>query len=146
MYLSDGLVIHSNVTNCVRFLDYDPNVEPHGLVICDEFRNILPNAQRPSINWDHWLLQKTPTIYFVTFQRTVEEHDQQLRQRILNQLELDQEFTYERILDLYLHEVCQGRKKVVYNMKKIATWQMQFVQCLQPMPFVWKIWFGSIFC
>ncbi|KAI7886316.1 hypothetical protein K492DRAFT_190282 [Lichtheimia hyalospora FSU 10163] len=115
LYIPDGIAIQSNVTNGIRFIDYDPNVEQHGLVIRDEFGNILPSAQQPAIIWDHWLLRKAPNVYFITFQRTVNEHGLQLRQGILDQLALNQEFTYERILDLYWHELCQGRARVVYT-------------------------------
>lgn len=114
VYLADGIYV-PGITNGIRFIDYDPMEQPNGLIIRDEFGNILPNAQRPYIIWDHWLLRIAPNVYFVTFQRTVEEHGRQLRQEIQDQLALDEPFTYERILGLYWQQVCQGQARVVYT-------------------------------
>lgn len=115
VYLPDGIYVPSSITNGIRFIDYDPMEQPNGLIIRDEFGNILPNAQRPHIIWDHWLLRIAPNVYFVTFQHTVQEHGRQLRQEIQDQLNLDQAFAYERILDLYWQQVCQDQARVVYT-------------------------------
>lgn len=101
VYEQGGLYITTNISGR-HFLDYDPSIEKHGLVVKDRNGGLVHNLDsEPLIIWDYELLSRGRNTYYAVYKKTVQNKGQGIRQATAQEEKSETPFSPLRLLRLF---------------------------------------------